>query len=323
MKKCLLAIFLILGTVIGSGFSSGKEVFVFFSRFGYYSFVFIPIAFLLFYFVFYFLMIKGRARVENLIHSRFLSVLMLICAIVFSSSMFAGIKSCMLGNSLFITILLFVLIFILCFYACYKKLDYLSALNLFLIPILLVILLLFFMFKITDLQFTEVFTPNFELGVFGGGFYSILYILLNVSLSSIVIAKSGEGMTKKQIRRASFVSAFILSAFLLMVNILLICNYDLASCDMPLLALSDGAFTYLLTFVIMIGCLTTLLSDIYIASSSCKQFHLKGRFNFVICVILPYVISNIGFSYIVSWLYPIVSLLGIVIMFLIFFKKPT
>ena len=322
MKKCLLAIFLILGTVIGSGFSSGKEVYVFFSRFGFYSFIFIPIAFLLFYFVFYFLMTKGRTRVENLNHSHFLSILMLICAIVFSSSMFAGIKTCMAGNSAFIQVVLFVLVFILCFYACYKKLDFLSLLNLFLIPILLVILLSFFILKITDLHFAEVLTPNIQLGVFGGGFYSILYILLNVSLSSIVIAKSGQGMTKKQIRLASFVSAFILSAFLFMVNILLICNYDLASCDMPLLAMSEGIFSHLLKFVIMIGCLTTLLSDIYNASSSCKQFGLKGRFIFVICVILPFVISNIGFSYIVSWLYPIVSLLGIIIMVLVFFKKP-
>ena len=42
-------VMLIIGMVIGSGFASGKEIAVFFSRFGWLSYVFIPIAFLLFF----------------------------------------------------------------------------------------------------------------------------------------------------------------------------------------------------------------------------------------------------------------------------------
>ena len=38
--KQIKIIFLIIGTIIGAGFISGKEVFEFFSKFGYYSYLF-------------------------------------------------------------------------------------------------------------------------------------------------------------------------------------------------------------------------------------------------------------------------------------------
>ena len=323
MKKCLFALFLILGTVIGSGFSTGKEVVVFFSRFGYYSLFFIPLAGVLFYFTFYFLMTKGLKKIRGKSNSKFIPILMLICCTVFSASMFAGIGNCTLSSPKIIEIILLVLVFILCFFACFKKMKFLSVTNLILIPLLLLIILIFFICEIPNASFVSLPKTNHVVGIFGGAFFCVLYIILNVSLSSIVIAKSGEGLTKKQIRLVSLVSAIALSVFILLINILVICNYDLISADMPLLALSSGVFSFLLRFVIMVGCLTTLLSTIYIAADSCRSLKIRDRFIFIICSILPFIISAIGFSSIVSWLYPFVSFLGVFILFLLFFTKAT
>ncbi len=323
MKKCIFSIFLILGTVIGSGFSSGKEIVVFFTRFGYYSFLFIPIAFVLFYLVFYFLMTKGLNKLNGKKNSKIISLLMLICCTVFSSAMFAGIQNCADNINFYIKIFLFALIFLLCFFVCFKKLEFLSVINIFLIPVLLVILLVFFLYVLPFSSFIEVPTHNAFVGLFGGSFFCVLYVILNISLSSVVIAKSGEGMTKKQIRFASLFSALILSVFILLVNVLVLCNYDVISEEMPLLALSSGVFSILLRFVIMVGCLTTLLSDIFIASASCKALKLNDVSIFVICTLLPFALSNIGFSSIVSWLYPIVSLIGVALLFLLFARKST
>lgn len=323
MKKVFLVVFLILGTVIGSGFSTGKEIVVFFSRFGYYSFLFIPLAFVLFYFTFYFLMTKGLKQINNRKNSKIVSILMLICATIFSSSMFAGIENCALSANIIFQVILIFLILVLCFFSCYKKLNFLSVINLVLIPILLAILLGFFIYQFPQSSFVSFNNPSVLVGLFGGGFYLVLYVVLNVSLSSVVIAKSGEGLTKKQIRLASFISAFVLSVFILLINILVVCNYDLINSAMPLLALSDGKFTFLLRFVIMVGCLTTLLSMIYVASSSCKELKIGDRNIFIICVILPYLLSKIGFSSIVSFLYPLASYLGIFLLFLLFFRKIT
>lgn len=323
MKKCLLAIFLILGTVIGSGFSSGKEIVVFFTRFGFYSFLFIPIAFVLFYFVFYLLMTKGQQKLINNRNSKIVSILMILCCTIFSSSMFAGIQNCADNVSMYIKIFLFALIFLLCFFACFKKLNFLSVTNLILIPVLLIILIVFFFFAFPSSSFIPVPKQNVFVGLGGGAFFCVLYIVLNISLSSIVIAKSGEGMTKKQIKFASLFSALTLSVFILLVNVLVICNYDVVSEEMPLLALSSGVFSILLRFVIMVGCLTTLLSDIFIASSSCKRLNFNDVSIFIICTLLPFAMSSIGFSSIVSWLYPTASLVGVVLLFLLFARRST
>lgn len=323
MKKVLLVVFLILGTVIGSGFSTGKEIVVFFSRFGYYSFLFIPIAFVLFYFVFLFLMTKGRERLKGKRQSKLISILMLLCATIFSSSMFAGIENCMQNISTFLKIMLFAMVFALCFFACFKELKFLSGINLLLIPFLLIILATFFVIKLSSSSYVPFLTPNFVAGFVGGGFFCVLYVVLNISLSSVVIAKAGEGLTKKQTKLACFFAAFVLSVFILIIDVLVLCNYDLVNSAMPLLAMSEGVFAILLRFVIMVGCLTTLFSMVFVASSCCKELSCRDQIVFLLSVLLPFFFGKIGFSYIVSFLYPIASYLGVILLFLLFFWKGT
>ena len=187
---------------------------------------------------------------------------------------------------------------------------------------LLLIILLFFLNKL-PLEFQSFPRRSLFIDGFGGAFFCVLYILLNISMSSVVISNVGKDLTKKQIKLVSLISAVVLSVFIFIINLLIICNYDLITSQMPLLDLSSGIFSLLLSFVIMVGCLTTLLSTIYIASSSCKNLKLSDLIVFIVCVVLPFIISNIGFSSIVSWLYPLVSFIGIVLLVLLYFPKIT
>ncbi len=321
MKSVFFVVFLILGTVIGSGFSTGKEIAVFFSRFGVYSFFFIPLCFVLFYFVFCFLLTRGKEKLKKYKKSKMVSLLMFVCATIFSSSMFAGVDNCVQNNSFVFRIILMSMVIVLCFFACFKEIKFLSKINFVLIPFLLVILFGFFVFKLQNSSFSQIFSPRVLTGLFGGGLYMILYVVLNISLSSVVIARAGENLTKKQAKLTAFLSAFVLSAFILMINVLVICNFEMVNSSMPLLAMSEGISTILLRFVIMVGCLTTLLSMIYISASCCNKFAFSDRIVFVVCVLLPFVIGKIGFSYIVSFLYPLASYLGIFLLFLLFLRK--
>jgi len=313
MKRCFFVIFLILGTVIGSGFSTGKEIAVFFSRFGYYSFAFIPLAFCLFYFAFYFLMSKGKDRKWNE-KSKYLNVIMLFCASIFSASMFAGIQNCGINFGHVGCFVLISIVLVFCFVACFKNLLFLSKTNVFLVPVLLLILISFFFIILPDCSLSINGGRDSLLGMF----FCCLYVVLNISLSSVVIASCGEGLTKKQIRFASFVSAFILSAFIFVINFVILCNYDLIFSSMPLLSLSSGVMNVLLHFVIIVGCLTTLLSMVYISATSCERLGMKHFSKFFVSVVIPFVLSLIGFSSIVSILYPIASFFGIIVLFLLF-----
>ena len=54
MAKVFVAVLVLFGAVLGSGFASGKEIVVFFSRFGNLSFLYIFLAAFLFFLLFYF-----------------------------------------------------------------------------------------------------------------------------------------------------------------------------------------------------------------------------------------------------------------------------
>ena len=64
--KTISVLFAIIGTVIGSGFISGKEIAVFFARFGFWSIPCIILSFLLFWGFFYAILIKGQNIIEKL-----------------------------------------------------------------------------------------------------------------------------------------------------------------------------------------------------------------------------------------------------------------
>ena len=61
--KQIKIIFLIIGTIIGAGFVSGKEISSFLTIYGYYSFIFILPIFLLFYFCIYKLLLIGSNNI--------------------------------------------------------------------------------------------------------------------------------------------------------------------------------------------------------------------------------------------------------------------
>ena len=92
---------------------------------------------------------------------------------------------------------------------------------------------------------------------------------------------------------------------------------------MPLLQISGGYVYVLMRIVIFVGCLTTLLSLVYTTSQNLQKLGICGVLNILISIILPFLASFLGFGKIVSILYPIVSVLGIllVIPFLEIFNK--
>ena len=68
MLKVLPAVFLIVGSIIGAGFASGRELSLFFAEFGYNSLYFLPIVFILFYYCFkMFLTLGSTKKFENVL----------------------------------------------------------------------------------------------------------------------------------------------------------------------------------------------------------------------------------------------------------------
>ena len=308
------ALFAILGTVLGSGFVSGKEIVVFFSRFGLWSYPAIAIVFVLFYYILKALLSACEWVGKTFKESKFALSLNLIVCTIFSSSMFAGVSDMLGENKLFYCIIMAIVLAV-CFVVSKRGISCLDKINLTMVP---------FMFATLCVMVVKLFcrgSAEIASTSFGGAsvFYAVLYVLLNTSNSCLLFAEIGKRFSAKQKARLALVSALVLSVMLAFVNTALLINPQVLGENMPLLALFNGAFGVVVSSAIFVGCLTTLFSLIYGCSSSMRGLCKNEIIIFLISVITPFAISFLGFGVIVQWLYPLVSVLGAILLLAVLF----
>lgn len=311
MSKIFGAVFLIFGTVVGAGFSSGKEIMVFFSRYGVLSYLYILIASILFFLLFYFLLLHGKSISKHIENSKILNFVMFVISIIFCSSMFAGIKNLFSYLPWTIYILLVVALLLGCILICLKGLKGLEKANMILVPAMSILFLSILIFACFSSSHIYISTSSWA-----GFLYCPLYVSLNISMSSVVISKLGENLTKKQAFYVSLFSAILILVFLLFGNFVLQRNNDSYISEMPFLNIVKcNSLMFVLTYiVILIGCFTTLISLCLTLKSSFQVFIENEMISTACAVFIPFLISAVGFSQIVSFLYPICSVFGVLIL---------
>lgn len=204
-----------------------------------------------------------------------------------------------------------------CFLINRKGLGSLEKANLFLVPIMIVILLGNLLSKIDFGAHTNAYS-------FLGIYYALMYVILNTASSSVLLARLGENLSRKQKAQVSIFSALVLGAILLLANFVLLQNPSFFSEDMPLISLFSGVQGALMQLVILFGCLTTLFSAVFTLCQSLRGLIGVKSAN-VASILMPLALSFLGFGNIVSTLYPLSSVLGIFLvvdLFLVpFFKQ--
>lgn len=321
MIKVFVAVSLIFGTVVGSGFLSGNEIVVFFSRFGALSYLYITLASVLMFFAFYYFLRHGSKVGEFIQKNKCLNFLILAISIVFCASMFAGIKNLFGYFDSGVYYFLVVMLLLVSLFVTAKGIGGLERANAVLTPIFSVIFLIVIIFSLGKGDGSS--SGNFA---WAGIIYAPLYVSLNVSMSVFVLAKMGEKLNKKQTFFASLFSSLMLFGFLMICNVILQKNPNSFSGEMPILDIVKYnrilfIFEY---FVILIGCFTTLFSLLFTINNTLKNYIKNNLFCIFLSVFLPFIISSIGFSEIISFLYPICSIFGIIIiLFSVFFLEKT
>lgn len=318
----MVTVCLIFGTIFGAGFSSGNEIVVFFSRFGNLSYLYIILSSVMIFFVVYFFLRNGERLTDTIEKSKLLNIMVLGISVVFSASMYAGIEG-LLGYlpqapHLFLTICMFVF----CLIVTIRGLGGLERANAFLVPILSAAFLIVLSF---GSQEKSSFQMTNDFG-FLGLLYSPLYVALNTCMSVFVLAKRGQILNKKQTFLSSLFSAFLVLFFLLMGNFVLQKNPESFVSEMPFLYIIGKNFWLFMLefFVILIGCFTTLISLCFTLKNSFIKNVKNDLLSIFSSVFLPYIIGFLGFSQIISFLYPICSVFGIfIVLFSIFSFKQT
>lgn len=316
MWKVFVTTFLIFGTIVGAGFSSGNEVVVFFSRFGSWSYLYITVASVLMFFVCFFFLRKGKVLSEYIQNHKLLNFMVLAITVVFGASMFAGIKN-LFGyfdnkTYYFLTVVLLLVSLVV----TARGIGGLEKTNAILTPILAVAFLVVVIFA-GGIKGTF---QSFSISL-AGVLYCPLYVALNSSMSVFVLAKAGEKLSKKQAFLSSLFSTVILFVFLMLCNFVLLKNADSFVSEMPILFVvrNNKLFFILEYIVILVGCFTTLFSLLFTINNSLKKYVKNDLFCIFASIFLPFAISGVGFSEIISLLYPICSIFGVfVILFAVF-----
>ncbi len=308
MLQVFAVVFLIFGTVVGSGFASGKEIFVYFSRFGTISFLYVFIACTLFFFIFYFFLTRGERVLKKVEKTPFLTPLMLFVALTFCSSMFAGIKNLFSYFPSWLYFLLLGVLVLCCVFVTLKGIRGLEKINLFLMPITVIVFIVVLGFGLASSSVISYQTTSLA-----GALYCPLYVALNTCMEAIIISKVGLKMSKKQALWASLLSSGLIFVFLFIGNLVLIRNGNVLESAMPFLSLaSKNAVVFVMCYaVILVGCFTTLISLCYTLKIAFEKVLKNNLAASLVAVLLPLCISALGFSQIVSFLYPIASVLGV------------
>ena len=311
MSKVFLIVFVIFGTVVGSGFSSGKEIMIFFSRFGVLSYLYILLAGFGFFWLFYFFLTYGQKVLKKVENSKTLNWIIFLISLVFCASMFAGMKSLFYYFQPWLSFVLVAGLIVLCFVVTLKGLKALEKVNAILMPATSIIFLTVLIYGI--FVSSDIFI---QTNSWAGFLYSPLYVALNSSMSGLVIAKFSGTLNKKQTFLTCLFSTLLLTAFLLFGNFVLQRNTESFISEMPFLYIvRDNAFMFVLAYiVILVGCFTTLISLTMTIKSSFQKCFKSEMVASFFAVFVPFLISALGFSDIVTFLYPLCSVLGILLL---------
>ena len=331
MKKIMPAIFLIVGSIIGAGFASGRELSLFFAEFGYNSLYFLPIVFILFYYCFkLFLSIGAKQKFNNVFEinnlsnsSPFFNASICIIFMVYASAMFAGSVEVLSNNFIGVPSVVFmVIVFLLAFLVNRFGFNGLVKVNFVLTPLIVILLLVYAVYSICVPITTIPYIPE-SAGAYILPISIIVYVFGNIMLSYFILAESGYGLTPKQIQKTAFGASLIVCFALLICIICLITNGTVVmDASMPFLALTlrlGEPFPLIFTSILFLGIITSLFGCLHTVSLPFQKKFGKNTTLFTTTLVLLF--SLIGFQNIVNYGYPIIGLFGIIIVVKILFAS--
>lgn len=326
IKNIFKICFVIIGTIIGAGFASGKEIYTFFCIYGINGLFGILLANCIIGLVIYLTFkiitenpiktysdfisyLVGSKKILNYTINNIMNIFLLISFIVMVSGFGAYFNQEFNIPAIFGAII----ISLLAFFTFFKNIDGIVKINTYLIPILIFLMIL--------LGFKEnIFSFNINTFPSMSGLSWLLKSILYASYNSIVlipiIINLQDLITNK--KQVKYIICFTLLIMITMsVIIYLVLNFnilEIKNIDIPIVYISNkfgNIYKYLYGFIILIAIFTTAISEGYSflenVSKSKKQYLI---YSILICT-LAISFSNIGFGKLLDMLYPLLGYLGL------------
>ena len=310
VKKSFKTAFLYIGTAIGAGFSSGREIALFFGDASplnvALSSVFMAMLACLF---------LTAGKLGLIPKGKLLRLLILFSASISLVAMLAGGEYIMYSMT---TIPMLALVMALCgAFVVAQGIEKIKVVNLILVPlIVLSIALIFFQIPMQN------GSTSFSI------LKPIMYSGLDILLGGVIVGEEGKDMTFKEILLASTLIVIFLFAMLFMLQTIVL--YDTNDSLMPVFAISKALHLQAICGILIASAIfTTLVSSLKIVSDILIDF-LAGvkklsplsrpdnkSIVVLFCLLIAYPLSLFGFKKIVGTMYPINSVLGVLLAFVV------
>lgn len=309
-----------VGTIVGAGFATGNEIYIFFVRYGFFGYFLIAVFFIFFFcFTYKIMLLTSKYNTYSIYElskkvfgEKFAFVVnsVIYCAFfIFASVMMSAL------NEVFGLIGVF-LMAILGFFLCINEKKGILIANSIILPLIIIYLLLL-LNNGYSLSAQETLKPLSILGIFGIFYYVSLNVIMSLGALLVVV----KNCSKNELLVSVLFSCFLLSLLIFIVFIILN-KYQFSFIQMPL---KDVAYSINGTFSIfaniILGCtiFTTFLSSIFGIYNRLKFQQKHYLVYFIICLFLCYLLSLVGFSNLVQYAYNTIGFisLGVVLCFML------
>lgn len=325
MKDVLKVVFVIIGTVIGAGFASGQEIYLFFNRYGNMGIIGVIISCALTGIIIskVFSIMKNKSIYT---YSEFLEVLnsnkkvnkiiktMIQCFLLISFYiMVAGFSAYFKQEFNIPTYIPAIVMAIACYITFLNETKGIVSINTILIPFLA----LFICFLgIKNIPFTvQYFENNIQISYsFGWLFSSILYASYNSILLIPILIELKKYMNEKnKIKNASIWCTIILSTLGICLFLLLLRgNGYIQNIELPMIQITKEfgrSYPIIYGIVILIAIFTSAIASGY---GFIKNLSNKNKKIMLLICISSVLVAPFGFSNLVNLLYPIFGVLGLI-----------
>ena len=310
------------GSIVGAGFASGKEVWLYFAQFGWISIPIIILSGILVCLISFSLLEFGKNQQINTVQqinsklfkkfSIFGEFFYIFSNFILLSAMFAGADSLLNIFDLSTNFRLFSIITaLLSILICWLGFNKILKANIFVVPsliVLIIILLISCLIQPHTLTIPQMQSSAYPL------IFCLLFICSNLYFASFIFAKLGQNSSTKTNLLASIISSSFLVICLIFISLVIYLNPTSTTFDMPLLYIANAINTPLgiLALIVMgIGILTTAISLTYTISSWLQNYLNSFKFSTIITCIICLILSSVGFSNIVKYAYAFIGIFGI------------
>lgn len=329
MRDILKVVFVIIGTMIGAGFASGQEMYLFFFSYGIEGIFGILISSLIMGIVIYktfqivdkykistykeFLdILIKRYKKPKLIINIIINIFILITFFIMIAGFGAYFEQEIGVSSLIGSAILAVVSFLV----LNTSVKGVVKANELIVPILIGFLAIIGIINLKDIHFFELGDYIIKSNSSNFAISAILYSSYNsILLIPILLTLKNYIHEKRQILKIASISALIIILLSIVIFLLLVkVDVDITKLEMPAVYVVSNMYKilkYIYGFIILASIFTTTIS----LGTSFLQNTSKNRKSYtqiaMIMCITSVLISKIGFSNLVSSLYPIFGYLGL------------